>query len=202
MNTSRCDVFVHHKLQPGHNILVSVLTGNELPFVVPAAVVQQQFNMTGENSSGMCVYRMMQFLLNVPKATGDAFSLASGQVQGLLLPIVEESVVTYMAVQGCPVYEVRVEGQKSSFVRQCIVSGHAEYLTWLEKDHGRIVVVVVHPAAAAASSRALLNQQDGVEFKLDRLASQVGFLQVDKCGLGVQGLGAQGMLRSRRVCSR
>ena len=176
---------------PAQECLVLVLAGDELTFVEPCAVVQQQLDVAGEDGARMGVDGVVQFLLDVLQAAGHRGSLALRQVQRLLLAVAEEGVVADVVVQRRAEQQVGVERQQPPFVGQGVVGGHAEDGSRCEEHHGGGGEVVVLPSAAVASVGALLDEQDGIELELHGVAPQLRVLQVDERRLRMEGPASQ-----------
>ena len=136
------EVVVEEVLELHYHALVALRARDELPFVEPHAVVEQQFDVARDEPAAVLVSRTAYFHLYFFKTVGvDAF-LFVRQVQRFVGRIREKGVTPYVLSERRALYEVGVEEQSErvelhSFGERCL-----HHLPRSEACHRPLLVVV------------------------------------------------------------
>jgi len=86
------EILVEEGLETGQDVAMGILPGDELPFVEAQAIVEQQFDVVGDEPFAHPVDCMMQFLLNVQQAVDEDVALLFREMQGFVHLVREERV--------------------------------------------------------------------------------------------------------------
>ena len=83
-------IVVEQPFEPGQNVMIDVRTGDELPLVEAQTVVEQHFDVDGDEPFAVAVDSVFQLLPDLEEAADDHFALSLREVQRLVHFIREE----------------------------------------------------------------------------------------------------------------
>ena len=83
-------IVVEQPFEPGQNVMIDVRTGDELPLVEAQTVVEQHFDVDGDEPFAVAVDSVFQLLPDLEEAADDHFALSLREVQRLVHFVREE----------------------------------------------------------------------------------------------------------------
>ena len=91
------EIRIQQGLEAGKDVAVQVLAGDELAVVEAFAIVEQQFDVVGDEGLAVLVHRVLQFLLNLCQAVNDRPPLLFREVEGFVGVVREIRILLYQS---------------------------------------------------------------------------------------------------------
>ena len=159
-----CEIVAQQTLESGQHVAVDVVARDELPFVKPCAVIQQQLDVRDDQRAAVFVDRVFQLRLDVLQAVHHDLALLLRKVQGLVHLVGEERVARDVAPERGAAQQVGMEQQRPAFGRnlRLILHLHLDHLSRShEYERSLLIVVVVTSVAQIAALHVL--EENGVK---------------------------------------
>ena len=159
LRAAAAEIVVQLVLELMQHVAVHLAARAELAVVEAQAIFEEQFYVRAKQFAAMRVDGVFRLGLYVAQAAGKEFLLAVGQVQRLVLSIVEEGIALHALGQRGAVYKVGVENQAGHVHRLFFVDDvHLHRLPGGETHHRAFLVIVLLAAVAQRAIHAVLDE--------------------------------------------
>ena len=186
-----CEIVAQQAFESGQHVAVDVVARDELPFVEPRAVIQQQLDVRDDQRAAVFVDRVFQFRLDVQQAVQHDLAFLLREVQGFVHLVGEKRVARDVAPERRAAQQVGMEQQRPAFGLVGLpVVFVADDLPRGQEDERALLVVVIVASVAQVAALHLLEKYGIKAVDLPFEAGGAAFRKVDDAHQRMQRLHA------------